>query len=56
MAGEYPIDMNQLYLGDFQKWADISYNYSVSNVYAGELPWAGDALSDEYVNNAKNIL
>ena len=33
MAVAYPIDPTQIYTYDFTKWADISYNFAVSEVY-----------------------
>lgn len=43
-----------MYAGDFQQWANISYNYSKSNVYPGVVP--GEPLSDEYKTTAEQIL
>lgn len=43
-----------MYDGDFQKWADISYELAKSDVYPGVV--VNEKLSDEYVANAVNIL
>jgi len=54
MASAYPIDKSQLHDSDFQKWADISFNYSKTDVYPGVV--VNEPLSEEYVNNAIDIL
>lgn len=54
LAGDYPIDKSQLYDGDFQKWADESYQISKSSVYPDV--HVNQPLSDEYVQQATDIL
>jgi hypothetical protein len=39
IAGDYPIDKNQMYDGDFDKWAEISNNYAATDVYPGKWPY-----------------
>jgi len=54
IAKAYPIDSSKLYDGDFQKWADLSFEISKASVYPGVV--VGEALSAEYVAQANSIL
>lgn len=38
IAAEYPINDAEIYAYDFQKWADISFNYAKTKVYPGMFP------------------
>jgi len=53
LAHEYPIDKSQMYDGDFQQWATLSYEIATKDVYPVVV---NEKLSAEYVANAVEIL
>jgi len=54
LASAYSIDKNALYEGDFQKWADLSFEIAKSQVYPGVTN--NQKLTDEYVAQAADTL
>lgn len=54
IASAYPIDKSKLMEGDFQGWADQSFEIAKADVYPGVT--VNEKLSDTYVDNAVDVL
>jgi len=54
LASGYKVDKSEIYEGDFQKWADLSFEIAKAQVYPGVT--VNEKLSDAYVAQAADTL